>query len=152
MGPNGAQTFTRLSDKTLRVGLPGAFAYTGFHDTVAPRIGAVAVQAAVDRTVFAGGCAESADASADSIEADIAKLYYDEFVAQWDSLLRDLRIAPITDLQTATRNLRDLSSADSSLQRLLTAVVAETDLTRPSQSDAAPDAATETMLAAAHRR
>lgn len=152
MGPNGAQTFTRLSDKTLRVGLPGAFTYTGFHDTVAPRIGAVAVQAAVDRTVFAGGCAESADASADSIEADIAKLYYDEFVAQWDSLLRDLRIAPITDLQTATRNLRDLSSADSSLQRLLTAVVAETDLTRPSQSDAATDAATETMLAAAQRR
>lgn len=152
VGPNGAQTFTRLSDKTLRIGLPGAFTYTGFHETVAPRIGAVAIQAAVDRTVFAGGCPESADASADSIEADIAKLYYDEYIAQWDSLLRDLRIAPITDLQTATRNLRDLSSADSSLQRLLAVVVAETDLTRPSDTDAATDAATQGMLAAAQRR
>ncbi len=152
MGPNGPQTFTRLSDKTLRIGLPGAFTYAGFHETVAPRIGAVALQAAVDRTVFAGGCAESADASADGIEADIAKLYYDEFIAQWDSLLRDLRIAPITDLETATRNLRDLSSADSSLQRLLTAVVAETDLTRPSEGEVATDAATQTVLAAAQRR
>ncbi|MEM9785416.1 MAG: type VI secretion system membrane subunit TssM [Pseudomonadota bacterium] len=152
VGPNGAEIFTRLSDKTLRVGLPGAFTYAGFHETVAPRIGAVAVQAAVDRTVFAGGCPESADASTDSIEADIAKLYYDDFIAQWDSLLRDLRIAPIEDLQTASRNLRDLSSADSSLQRLLTAVVAETDLSRPSDAEAATDAATETMLAAAQRR
>ncbi len=152
VGPNGAETFTRLSDKTLRVGLPGAFTYAGFHQTVAPRIGSVAVQAAVDRTVFAGGCAESADASQTSIEADIIKLYYDEFIAQWDSLLRDIRIAPITDLQTASRNLRDLSSADSSLQRLLTAVVAETDLARPTQGEMAQDAATETVLAAAQRR
>jgi type VI secretion system protein ImpL len=141
-----------LSGKTLRVGLPGAFTYAGFHETIAPRIGSVAVQAAVDRTVFSGGCAESADASQTSIEADITKLYYDEFIAQWDGLLRDIRVAPITDLQVASRNLRDLSSADSSLQRLLTAVVAETDLARPTQGDVVQDAATETLIAATKRR
>src|SRR5690606_24663035 len=42
----------------------------------------------------------------------------------------DIRLAPLTDLNVASQNLKDLSNADSTLKRLLTAVVAETDLTR----------------------
>lgn len=152
MGPNGAQTFTRLSEKSLRVGVPGAFTYAGFHDVVAPRVELVAAQAAVDRTVFAGGCAESADASQSSIEADITKLFYDDFISHWDSLLRDLRITPISDLQQASNNIKDLSSADSSLRRLLTAVVRETDLTRPTDTEVAQDAAAQGFLAVARKK
>ena len=62
---------------------------------------------------------------------DMLKLYYEDFIAQWDGFLRDVTLAPLTDLPTATENLKDLSSADSALKRLLTAVVAETDLARP---------------------
>ncbi|MDI3337739.1 type VI secretion system membrane subunit TssM [Defluviimonas aestuarii] len=129
-GPNAPQVLTRLSQQTLRVGLPGAFTYRGFHDVVLPLIPEVAAQAALDRAVFAGGCAESSDASVATLEADILKLYSDDFIAQWDGLLRDLRLAPITDLRIATANLKDLASADSTLKRLLRAVVEETDLTR----------------------
>jgi type VI secretion system protein ImpL len=56
------------------------------------------------------------------------KLYSDDFIAQWDGFLRDIRLAPITDLTVATVNLKDLASPDSTLKRLLTAVVKETDL------------------------
>lgn len=137
-GPNGSRVLTRLSGQTLRVGLPGAFTYQGFHETVLPLIPEVAAQAALDRAVFAGGCKESSDASVDTLEADIQKLYADDFIAQWDGFLRDVRLAPITDLQVATANLKDLSSTDSTLKRLLNAVVAETDLTRvPDAGEAA---------------
>ncbi|SPH18691.1 hypothetical protein DEA8626_02233 [Defluviimonas aquaemixtae] len=129
-GPNATRVLTRLSEKTLRVGLPGAFTYEGFHNIVLPLIPDVAAQAALDRAVFAGGCAESSDASVATLETDIVKLYGDDFIAQWDGFLQDVRLAPITDLQTATANLKDLASADSTLKRLLRAVVAETDLTR----------------------
>ncbi|RVC31594.1 type VI secretion system membrane subunit TssM, partial [Mesorhizobium sp. M4A.F.Ca.ET.090.04.2.1] len=61
--------------------------------------------------------------------------YYEDYIAQWDSFLRDMRLAPLSDLNVASENLKDLSSADSALKRLLTAVVQETDLTR---SDEAP--------------
>lgn len=135
-GPNGTRVFTRISEKTLRVGLPGSFTYDGFHDAVLPLVPEVAAQAALDRTVFAGGCAESADISQDALEGDILKLYYEDFIAQWDGLLRDIRLAPIEDLTTASANLKDLSSADSALRRLLVAVVRETNLTRLPEDEA----------------
>jgi type VI secretion system protein ImpL len=129
-GPNAIRVLTRISDKTLRVGLPGAFTYDGFHTTVLPLIPEVAATAALDQAVFAGGCAESSDASVATLEADILKLYQDDFIAQWNGLLRDIRLAPITDLPTATANMKDLASPDSTLRRLVRAVVDEVDLTR----------------------
>ncbi|WP_299425944.1 type VI secretion system membrane subunit TssM [uncultured Shimia sp.] len=127
-GPKGTQVFSRLSEKTLRVGLPGAFTYNAFHESVLPLLPEVAAQALLDRAVFAGGCAESAEANADTLEKDILKLYYDDYIAQWDSFLRDIRLTPISDLNQARANLKDLSSVDSSLKRLLLSVVAETHL------------------------
>src|SRR5690606_6498365 len=50
-GPNGTKVLSRRSNKTLRTGLPGAFTYAGFHDTVLDRVEDVAGQAALDRAV-----------------------------------------------------------------------------------------------------
>lgn len=135
-GPNGAKVFARRSDKTLRVGISGAFTYSGFHDAILDRIEDVAAQAALDRAVFAGGCSENSETSVSALSEDILKLYYEDYIAQWDSILRDIRLAPLADLNVASENLKDLSSADSALKRLLTAVVQETELTR--SDEAAP--------------
>ena len=129
-GPNATRILARISEKTLRVGLPGAFTYDGFHNTVLPLIPEVAATAALDQAVFAGGCAESSDAPVATLEADMLKLYQDDFIAQWNGFLRDIRLAPITDLQVAAVNLKDLASPDSTLRRLVRAVVDEVDLTR----------------------
>jgi len=110
--------------------LPGAFTYDGFHRTIFPIIPEVAAQAALDRAVFTGGCTESSNASTIEIEADILKLYYEDYISQWDGFLRDIRLTPIRDLAQARTNLKDLTSTDSALKRLLVAVVAETNLTR----------------------
>jgi type VI secretion system protein ImpL len=134
-GPNGARVLARRSDKTLRVGISGAFTYAGFHDVILDRLEDVAAQAALDRAVFAGGCSENAETSVSALSEDILKLYYEDFIAQWDSFLRDIRLAPLTDLTVASEHLKDLSSADSAVKRLVTAVVQETELTR---SDEAP--------------
>jgi type VI secretion system protein ImpL len=127
-GPNATKVLTRLSGKTLRIGLAGAYTYNGFHGVILPLIPEVAAQAFLDREVFTGGCAESSGTTVEALEQDILKLYSDDFIAQWDGFLRDVRLAPITDLQVATANLKDLASADSTLKRLLRAVVTETDL------------------------
>jgi type VI secretion system protein ImpL len=139
-GPNGAKVFARRSDKTLRVGVPGAFTYDGFQNVILDRLEDVAAQAALDRAVFAGGCEENSETSVSALSEDILKLYYEDYIAQWDSFLRDMRLAPLTDLTVAGENLKDLSSADSALKRLVTAVVRETELTR-SDEPAADDKA-----------
>ena len=136
-GPNAAKVLARRSDKTLRVGISGAYTYEGFHNAVLDRVENVAAQAALDRAVFAGGCSENAETSVSALSEDILKLYYEDYIAQWDSFLRDMRLAPLTDLMIASENLKDLSSADSAVKRLVTAVVAETDLTRPEEDEAA---------------
>ncbi|AJD45430.1 type VI secretion system IcmF family protein (plasmid) [Rhizobium gallicum bv. gallicum R602sp] len=148
VGPNGLKVLARRSDKTLRVGISGAFTYDGFHNVVLARLEDVATQAALDRSIFAGGCSENANPSVAALSQDILKLYYDDYIAKWDSFLRDVRLAPLVDLQTASENLKDLSSADSSMKRLLNAIVQETELTR-SEDDAGgkvPPAATSKLL------
>jgi type VI secretion system protein ImpL len=129
-GPTGQHVFTRLSGKTLQAGLAGAFTYRGFHETILPLVPEVAAQASIDRLVFAGGCDDSANADATVLEAEILRLYEQDFIAQWDGFLQDIRLASFEDLSVATENLKDLSSEDSALLRLLQAIVAETDLTR----------------------
>ncbi len=151
-GPNGTQVLTRLSEKTLRVGIPGAFTYAGFHNVVLPLVPEVAAQAALDRAVFAGGCAESSDASVTTLEADILKLYGDDFIAQWDGFLRDVRLAPISDLRVATANLKDLASADSTLKRLLRSVVEETDLTRVEEEESGGTEVPKGLIGAATKK
>ncbi|WP_096787839.1 type VI secretion system membrane subunit TssM [Rhodobacter sp. CZR27] len=148
-GPNAARIFTRISGKTLRVGLPGAFTHGGFHETILPLLPEIAAQATLDRALFAGGCGGSGDASVTTLEADILKLYSDDFIAHWDGLLRDLRLVPLKDFATASAAMKDLASPDSALKRLLRAAVAETDLARvPDEAGAAP----EGLVAAATKR
>jgi type VI secretion system protein ImpL len=137
-GPNGARVLTRISGRTLRQGLPGVYTYDGFHSVIRPSLEEVAAQAALDGSIFASGCPESAGASVETLAEDMLKLYFDDFIAQWDGFLRDVTLAPLTDqsrqvieqLRGASENLRDLASADSALRRLLTAIVRETDLVR----------------------
>ncbi len=111
----------------------------------------IAAQAALDRAVFTGGCSESSDASTIELEGDILKLYYEDFIAQWDGFLRDIRLTPISDLAQARANLKDLSSSDSALKRLLVAVVAETHLTRVDEEGGNPEVPTGLLKAAQAR-
>ncbi|BCH25433.1 type VI secretion system membrane subunit TssM [Mesorhizobium sp. L-8-3] len=140
-GPNGGKVLARRSGKTLREGISGAFTYGGFHEAVLVRLEDVAAQAALDRAVFAGGCSENAETSIPALSGDILKLYYEDFIAQWDSFLRDVKLAPLTDLATASDNLKDLSSADSALKRLVNATVRETELTRSDEEEQGDDKA-----------
>ncbi|PWJ16552.1 type VI secretion system membrane subunit TssM [Jannaschia seohaensis] len=151
VGPNGARVLTRLSEKTLRLGLPGAFTYAGFHEAILPLLPEVAGQAVLDRAVFTGGCTESAEASEQLLEQDMLKLYQDEFIATWNGMLRDLRLAPLDTFDIARRNMRDLASTDSALRRLLRAVANETYLTRPEPEGGAGDAATDGALRVASK-
>jgi type VI protein secretion system component VasK len=90
--------------------------------------------AALDRTVFAGGCSEYAETSAVALSKNVLKLYYEDFIAQWDSFLRDVKPARLTDLSAASENFKYLLSAGSAVRWLVTAIVCKTELTRSNDS------------------
>src|SRR5690606_30208396 len=117
------------------------FTYSGFHDVVLTRLEDVAAQAALDRSVFAGGCSENAETSIPALSGDILKPYYEDFIAHWDTFLRDMRLAPLSELAVASESLKDPSSADSGLKRLLNAVAREPELTRSDEEPSSGDSA-----------
>ncbi len=137
-GANGEKIFNRRSGKTLRVGVDGIYTYAGYHEVVLPRLTDVAAKAAHDAEVFTDGCSENDAETVETLSQEMLKLYYDDFIAQWDGLLHDLTLAQLSDLPTANENLKDLAGSNSALRQLLSAVVAETDLARPPDPGAAP--------------
>ncbi|HUF55224.1 MAG TPA: type VI secretion system membrane subunit TssM [Thermohalobaculum sp.] len=142
-GPKALQVLTRRSGKTLHEGIPGPFTYDGFHGTILARAPEIAAEALKDRQVFEGGCRDSSEADLDLLVRDMLKLYYDDYIAEWEGFLADVTLAPLNDRITATENLKDLSGADSTLKRLLTAIVAQTELDRVEEEEGAGGAAAQ---------
>lgn len=134
-GASRASVFTRLSGKTMRVGISGAYTFDGFHNVILPLVPEIAAQQAIDRVVYENGCDENAELTSDQLQADILNLYYEDFGNAWDSFLIDVRLAPLTSLEVAEENLKDLAAEDSALKRLLDDVVKQTYLTAPPDED-----------------
>ena len=153
IGGSRSEVFSRLSGKTMRVGFPGAYTFDGFHKAVLPLAPEIAAEMAIDRVVYESGCVESGEVSAEELERDILRLYYEDFETTWDTFLVDVRLAPLTDLTVAEANLKDLATEDSALQRLLEAVAKETHLTRPpDEAGGGNDKAKKGILKAATKK
>ena len=152
IGGSRAEVFSRLSGKTMRVGFPGAFTFDGFHNAILLIAPEIAAEMALDRVVFESGCVESGEVSAEELERDILRLYYQDFETTWDTFLADVRLAKITDLTVAEANLKDLATEDSALHRLLEAVARETHLTRPSEESGGNEKAQKGIIKAATKK
>jgi type VI secretion system protein ImpL len=152
IGGSRVSVFTRLSDKTMNVGLPGAYTFDGFHNAVLPIAPEIAAEMALDRVVYENGCVESGEVSSAELEQEILRLYYEDFETIWDTFLVDVRLAPLTDLTVAEANLKDLATEDSALHRLLTAVAKETFLTRPPDEGGGNGKAQKGILKAATKK
>lgn len=152
IGGSRVAVFTRLSDKTMNVGLPGAFTYDGFHNAVLPIAPEIAAELALDRVVYENGCVESGEVSTTELEQEILRLYYEDFETLWDVFLVDVRLAALTDLRVAEANLKDLATEDSALHRLLKDVANQTYLTRPPDEAGGNDKAQKGILKVATKK
>ncbi|MGA4815866.1 ImcF-related family protein [Pseudomonas aeruginosa] len=63
-----------------------------------------------------------------SLALDVRRLYFQDYLRQWDDLLADLTVVPITNVTQAADVLRILSGPTSPFRKLLEAVARETDL------------------------
>jgi type VI secretion system protein ImpL len=146
-GPNALRVLTRPSGKPLGEGIAGIYTFEGFHEHVLPRLKDVAAATAVENWVLdAGAPSERSQAEIEQLQADVLKLYYDDYIAVWEQLLADVTLAPFTDLRSAVDGLKDLSGPSSALKLLLTAIVGEVELTRAPKTNEAQEAAADAAL------
>ncbi|HEX7968786.1 MAG TPA: type VI secretion system membrane subunit TssM [Stellaceae bacterium] len=142
-GPAADRVFVRNSGKLLSDGVPGFYTYEGYYKVFLPGLGSVARDMARESWVLGDAAPKGSEASiSSSLQRDIAQLYVNDYIAQWDGLLSDIAVAPFRGMQNAAEAVNILSSPTSPLKLLLVAVAKETKLSRaPDIAGAAGDKA-----------
>ena len=147
-GPAVARVLIRPSGRSLAEGIPGLYTYAGYYGAFKPLLPDVAKEIAKDSWVL-GPQTKVADdpASIGRLQRDVTSLYLEDFAAQWDRLLADISVVPVTGVSQATQILNILSAPDSPLRALLVSAANETWLSKPPEK--APETpATPNALAA----
>ena len=126
-GQDVSLLFARRSGEPLTRGIAGMFTLAGFD-----KFSELGVQALVDVTRDSWVLAQQESAltvgNAVQTRALVQQLYFDEYIRQWDMLLADIVIVPLTSLDQSARVMNMLGSADSPLRKFLQAVARETTL------------------------
>ncbi len=140
-GPSAPLVFERASGKPLTEGVPGLFTHDGYHQRFQKAVAQITPQLAAEEPWVLGQDSSAAARvqgvlALDELTDRVRRLYLQEYVKNWESLLSDLRLVRASGLEKNIEMARVLSSADSPLSRLLRAVVKETTLI-PSKKDGA---------------
>jgi type VI secretion system protein ImpL len=139
MGAAGVGLLTRASGKPLTDGIPGFFTVKGFHLVLLPALTHAAQDVANESWVL--GSTQQVDPSSPdmvNLEQNVIKLYEQDYETQWNAMLADLNLTPASNIGQATQALYVLSSPQSPMQKLLSSVVGQLQL---SVAPAAPPGA-----------
>ena len=142
MGPAGAGLFTRASGKPLTEGIPGFYTVKGFRQVLLPAL-THAAQDVADESWVLGSGQQIAPTSPDmlNLEQNVIKLYEQDYETQWNSMLADVDLVPAGNLAQAAQNLYVLSSPQSPMQKFLTNVATQLQLSAAPASPAGATAA-----------
>ena len=130
-GSNAPLVFVRTSGKPLTSGVPGLFTRDGYHKGFQENVGAVSRQLADEQSWVlnintpAGG---AANLLTDKVADDVRRLHLNEYVAVWKTFIADIRLQPMTSVSQSVQISRLLSSPDSPMVKLFTAISRETTL------------------------
>ncbi|WP_207239507.1 type VI secretion system membrane subunit TssM [Pseudomonas sp. GW456-L15] len=125
-GRDAALVFTRKSGKPLSEPLSGLFTAKGYRQGFLLASLNQAGTLAEEQWVLGRDQADQQNVA--SLAADVRRLYFQDYLRQWDALLADIDFVPITSVAQAADVLRILSGPTSPLKKLLVAVANETDL------------------------
>lgn len=132
MGPIGAVLFTRRSGRSLDDGVPGLLTAAGFYEAFLPRL-ASAIRAVASESWVTGSSTGSAENTARlaALETEVDALYQSEFLRTWDNLLDDIDVVPLASVSQAAQDVFVMTSVQSPVRSLLSAVVAQVTLPVP---------------------
>lgn len=125
-GRDAALVFSRKSGKPLAEPLSGLFTAKGYREGFLRNSLNQAGTVAEEQWVLGRDQAEQVDVG--SLAGEVRRLYFQDYVRQWDALLADIDFVPITSVAQAADVLRVISGPASPLKKLLAAVAQETDL------------------------
>ena len=95
-GPRGAKVFQRASGKGLDEGIPGLFTYRGYYTLYKKNSGGLVDRFRNESWVLGVAADDLGKVELEQLDAQVGKLYYADYIRNWQDLLNDLRIVPLT--------------------------------------------------------
>jgi type VI secretion system protein ImpL len=120
LGSTGVGVFYRRSGAPLTDGIPGFYTVDGFYKVLLPQLPVATRQVASESWVL--GKQSEIDPSSPQVlnlQGDVVKLYTNDYAKQWDGLLNDIDVTPLTNLPQAVQALYVLASPQSPMRDLL---------------------------------
>lgn len=131
-GPNAAQVFERASKEPLTKGVSGLYTRAGHEKLIKTGVQAATAQLAREEPWVLGSKADPARlkdvAPGGGVVDKVRRLYYEDYIKAWDTLLADVRLVRLAGLERSISVARMLSGVDSPLAGWLRGVAAETKL------------------------
>jgi type VI secretion system protein ImpL len=126
-GREAASVFVRKSGDPVTRGVNGMFSVAGY-----ARFLELSKEAVDDvekeRWVLAQQEASQLSGNREQVRQAVLQLYYEDYIAQWDSLLADVSLRAFDNLEQGARIANLLSGAESPLRKFLVAASKETTL------------------------
>ncbi|MEC5408476.1 type VI secretion system membrane subunit TssM [Paraburkholderia sp. MPAMCS5] len=126
-GRNAALVLVRRSGAPLTRGVPGAYTRAGYQKFGQLRDDAVS-DIAKDDWVLGREESVLTPTGIGDLKLGITRLYYDEYIRQWDALLNDVDVVPFDGIEKGARVANLLAAPDSPLRSLMLAAAQETTL------------------------
>jgi type VI secretion system protein ImpL len=131
LGASGVRVFIRRSGAPMTDGVPGFYTIDGFYKVLLPQLPVATRQVASESWVL--GQQSEIDPSSPQVlnlQNDVVKLYTNDYAKQWDAMLNDIDVEPLTNLQQAVQDLYVLSSPQSPMRDLLVSITRQLMLTQ----------------------
>lgn len=137
-GPAAPRVLQRSSGLPLTEGVPGIYTHDGFWNVFLPAALDVADQLKKDNWVLGPYAEDLSDPNSLALIArDVLDLYYADYVIQWETILGDVDIKPMSSMSQTVNTLNLLSGPNSPIRKLLEEVAKQTRLATRESSAAA---------------
>ncbi|HUB45724.1 MAG TPA: type VI secretion system membrane subunit TssM [Acetobacteraceae bacterium] len=132
LGATGVRVFVRASGKPMTDGIPGFYTVNGFYKVLLLQLPEAAKQVASESWVL--GKQSEIDPNSpqvQNLQHDVVGLYTNDYAKNWDAMLNDLEVEPLTNIPQAVQDLYVLSSPQSPMKELLSSITRQLTLTQP---------------------
>ncbi|WP_394144956.1 type VI secretion system membrane subunit TssM [Vibrio atypicus] len=128
LGRYGRQAFQRKSGLGLHEGIPGLYTYNGFHGLFRVETNRIVKRLMEDSWVY-GDSLSIDEATKDDVIASVNDRYFRDYIYQWEELLNDVQLKPVTSATEGALLTNSLISSERPMQSIILAVQRELRLT-----------------------
>ncbi len=136
VGPELPRVFTRQDDVSLDQSVQSFFTRQGYNEVFLPASQDISQSLSDDTWVLGAYSASAGQAvSSEQLRVAVTEQYYNDYIAQWETIFKNLRMRSVDDLQQASEFVALISDADSPLKKFLVIASEQTTLTSPPEPE-----------------